>query len=463
MKKITTLLSIFLALTAFAAKPVDNSPLKVGILSDVHISNGENSDQTFIKALEYFRDNDVDAVMIAGDMIEMGVEPQLKTVAESWYYVFPKDKGRKGRHVEKLFVYGNHEINGHKFKKASKAYTPEELEAIAINPRRAELWEKYFKEKFEPIYMKEIKGYKFIGAHFQNVKNVPGLEEFFESVSSTLPTDKPFFYFQHTHPKGTCSTNKVWGQDDGTSTSILSRYPNVICFSGHSHTTITDERTIWQGAFTSIGTGSLRQVNLLGTDHENGKIEKGANSQMYKLNCSDGQQGQLMTVYPDRIELLRHDFKYDEDLGVWTIPVDTNLRPYSYEAREESSEAPQFEEGAKVKTFVKADGRDRKKNTVAQIWLRFPSVAAKGSAPRAWDFQVDVEVMDGDTPTVYASKKVFAKGCYLGEKKDLEMGSLCVYAMDELPSAVPFRFAIYPMNCFGKKGTPIYSKELKNE
>lgn len=457
MKNILVVIVFLLSALLSFAQPKAN--LKVGILSDVHITD-EKSKETFIKALEYFKDADVDAIMIAGDMIECGMAEELENFSKLWYSVFPKDKGLKGHAVEKLFVYGNHEINGHTFNNAKKKYSQEQIKEGNISISREQLWKKCFKEDFQPIYMKTIKGYCFIGAHFENTKNVPGLEDFFASVDAQLPKDKPFFYFQHIHPKGTCSGDSVWGQDDGSSTEILRRYPNVISFSGHSHTTITDERTIWQGEFTSVGTGSLKYVSMLGKDHENGKLQKDYVSQMYRLNGRNGHQGMLMSVFEDRVELLRHEFEFDEDLGVWTIPTDISNRPYSFETRANTVPSPEFEANAKVRISQKEEGKDSKKNIVAQEWIWFPSIARNENRPRAYDFQVDVELMDGDVPEVIASKKVFAYGVYLGEQKDVEHKSLCVFAKSELPEGKPYRYAIYPMNCFGKKGSPLYSSIL---
>ena len=42
--------------------------LKFGALSDIHITRGKGSCDIFEKALTYFRDQKVDAVLIAGDM-----------------------------------------------------------------------------------------------------------------------------------------------------------------------------------------------------------------------------------------------------------------------------------------------------------------------------------------------------------------------------------------------------------
>jgi len=75
---------------------------------------------------------------------------------------------------------------------------------------------------------------------------------FLESHRDELAGSKPFFYTQHFHPKGTCSAPWAWGEDKGYSTAALSAFPNAVSFTGHSHTPITDDRTLWRGAFTSV-------------------------------------------------------------------------------------------------------------------------------------------------------------------------------------------------------------------
>ena len=70
--------------------------LRVGILSDIHIVNGAKnydsnagSSATFEKALAYFRDQGADAVVIAGDMADNGLESQLMQLGNAWRKVFP--------------------------------------------------------------------------------------------------------------------------------------------------------------------------------------------------------------------------------------------------------------------------------------------------------------------------------------------------------------------------------------
>ena len=86
--------------------------VKIGIISDIHIRHMD-SVKTLHHTFEYFDEVGVDGVIIAGDMADWGFYSQLALVAETWYDVFPGDKGSDGRHVEKLFVYGNHDREGY--------------------------------------------------------------------------------------------------------------------------------------------------------------------------------------------------------------------------------------------------------------------------------------------------------------------------------------------------------------
>ena len=85
--------------------------LRFGVISDIHITGWESA-EVFRKTLRWYRDQGVDAVMIVGDIADHGIMQQLENMAKSWYEVFPDDRAPDGRRVEKLFVYGNHDIEG---------------------------------------------------------------------------------------------------------------------------------------------------------------------------------------------------------------------------------------------------------------------------------------------------------------------------------------------------------------
>ena len=457
----TALASMDFPALASKVKSYGKERLKVGILSDIHVTN-KATKECFIKALNYFKERRVDAVMIAGDLINNGIMPEYRAVVEDWYSVFPDDKYPDGKKIERLIVHGNHEIEGHAYGNAKKAFDEEFLKREAILPVKEKFWEECWHEKFQPVYMKEVKGYKFIGAHYVNRRTIPGLGDFMKSVEDQLPKDKPFFYFQHMHPKGTCSAPWVWGQDDGTVTEILSHYPNVVAFSGHSHTPITDDRAIWQGAFTSVGTGSLKFIIPIG-GRENSKAYGSTEmvpAQMPAITGRNGHHGQLMTVYDDCIVLQRHEFLYDEDLGTWVIPLKGTARPLSFEAREKTEKAPQFFDSAKVSVGDRVPGKDRYDVEQDQVTVEFPAAVSHDGLPRPLDYEVQVEEAGIDVYKAVLTKRVYSGSWYLGEKKDSEQPVKCVFSVNELPLDKEFRFAVRPCNGFGRKGEPIYSEVI---
>lgn len=85
----------------------------------------------------------------------------------------------------------------------------------------------------------------------------------------------------------------------------------AFAFSGHSHTSLTDERSVWRGAFTSIGTSSLSYVCLDGPRENSHGASWLGRRQMEPVNGVSRaavhgkggvptRQGQLVDVYSDR-------------------------------------------------------------------------------------------------------------------------------------------------------------------
>ncbi|MGM9760027.1 MAG: metallophosphoesterase family protein [Parabacteroides sp.] len=441
--------------------------LKIGILSDIHIRLADQTG-TLEAAFTYFRDHGVDGVLIAGDMADTGLIRQLKWVAETWERVFPKDKAPDGRHVEKLFIYGNHDLEGQNYGDLHEFVSKEGLEEFrrkeALVHDKAGNWKRIFKEKFQPIFIKEVKGYKFVGAHWGDWQHIPGMPDFMEEHRKELEGDKPFFYFQHAHPKNTCSGRWAWGQDNGDSTAALSRFPNCIAFSGHSHTILNDEMTLWQGDFISVGTSSLSYTYARGgreNTYVDGDKEK-VPAQMPVVNQSDGRQGMLMTVYEDCITLCRHEFVYGENLGKdWLIPLPLTQgeKKLTFAYRTAHAVAPEFPAGSQVHV-TRGEGKDRYGEEQPQLTVHFPNVLCRNANVRAYDFEVQVEMEDEDTQKIMLTKRVMSPHFYLGEKKD-DDEVICVFGRKELPSYRPVRFVVRPVECFGKKGKAIYSDWMR--
>ena len=445
--------------------------LKVGIVSDIHVTKRENA-TTFEKALLWFRDKDVDAVMVPGDLCTTGRIEELEIVAETWYKVFPGDRAPNGKRVERLFITGNHDVDGF----VSKASWPkrqipsrEEAERICFAFNREETWGRLFGEEYRQITVKEVNGYRFVlnGWHSRALEEKDELEDFWKGFAPTVDMSKPLFYCQHPHPRDTCAAGYLlggsfWegGWDSGLSTRLLSGFPNAIALSGHSHYPIDDERSIWQGAFTSVNCGCARGFAFTFPGRENGHavpdMKSGARLQMPPIDIKRIRQGMLMTVYDDRVVFHRREFVFDRVLGPdWVVPIgDGAPRPYVFEPRKAASVAPQFGKGASVTVEEVADGRDRSGAATPQVAVSFPGTAA-------YDYEVDAIVRIADTTRPCASKRVFAPDAFTGAPEREREAAKCVFARSELPSGRDVRFMVRPFNCWGRAGAPISSEWVR--
>ena len=448
--------------------------LVFGVLSDMHVTTPDTCVH-LEKAFSYFKTQGVDAVVLAGDMIDNGLESELALVADAWYRVFPDDRGFDGRRVEKLFVYGNHDVQ-----KWTKAWADEtgiswdkvQREDLAIGTRRKDMFERLFREEWSPLWMKTVKGYRFVGSDYQyrgdrqrraERPGEPSLGEYLEAHRPELSGDRPFFFIQHMHPKGTCSAPWTWGQDDGTSTRALERFPNAIALTGHSHTPLNDDRTLWRGSFTSVGTAALRFLIPFG-GRENSEIdgaEDTGDQLLPRLRPYDGKHGMVCRVYGDRVEFERRDFMNGLSLGPdWVVPLPAYAESFGQRSRKVPP--PEFQEGASI-SVSRGVAKSRKGVEVPALFVSFPNVLPSGGGTRAFDFEVCLEELDVDAVKVRRTKRVYSSGYYRAPAAD-EKTVACPFAIADLPPSNGtldplrgrrWRFVVRPCDCFGKKGNPI--------
>src|SRR5574344_793786 len=430
--------------------------MRMGVISDVHvIGPGVKNFETdwFVKALEYFRDHGADGVMIAGDIADRGRVSQLKYAADAWYRVFPNDTAPDGRRVEKLFVYGNHDVDGWFWDCSAEERKKPEVIADAIGyseESRARTWEACFHEKYEPIWIKDVKGFKVLGAQWHAWKE---LDAFLAAHADELKGPKPFFYAQHPHPNNTCFGSWAWGSDAGESTAAPSQWPNAVAFSGHSHYTPPAERSLWPGAFTSVNTSSLRysstdyslRDNMPGNDWGFRKLEQTRATP--RFDTGDGHQGLLLEVGEREVVIHRVEFNWGQSLGddwVLDFPDDGSM---DYAARAEKRSAPEFPAGAAVTATA---GKDEKS---AWTDLAFPHAETVDGC-RVFEYEVTATLLADDADLVVAQKRVIAPDFHWPAAHGTKPGS-CRFLASELPEGGRFRFDVRPIECFGKKGQKI--------
>ena len=482
-----------LAAAGFKAGTKPN--VRFGVVSDIHIRCSAGGDpkqtyrdnSTFRHTLEWFRSQNVDAVVIAGDMADVGMDENLMAVSEAWYSVFPDDKYPDGRPVEKVFVTGNHDWIGFNYNKAAEKAYPDKEERVkhVLHYDMAGWWRKAFREDYTPIFMKEIKGYRFVGAHWDTgtPDNPIGgkadpfarIKGFLDEKGKTLDPALPFFYVQHPHPKDTCYGPWAWGHDKGVATEALASYQNAIAFSGHSHYTLTDERSIWQGAFTSVGTSSLRYTGIEYDEHpplgfENSSApskaqwRSDAEKMMGKFDGSDCRQGMLWSVYGDCIVVRRREFVSDLDLGdEWVLPLPAaESRPFAFAERAVKSKPPKFPDGAgvavsRIKSRTrggKAKGGEKIDPVKKDAFKVVVPAAVPERDARLYELEFAAEGKSGEKKV----KLVVPAGFNHAPTHAKASAPLsCVFALDELPAG-EVRFAVTPINCWGRRGKPLVSE-----
>lgn len=427
--------------------------LRMGVLSDVHV-RAPGTESIIEKAFAYFREREVDAVLLAGDIADKGLKDEFRRFADTWYKVFPDGCG-----VKQLFVYGNHDWEGWCYGLKKDAPVPPELapeNRISSDP--AANWRDCLHEDYAPIMLKEVCGYKFVLCQTKELRR-EDWEPFVARHGAALKTVPLFFYVQHYHLKGTCSAPWVWGQDTGYSTEALSRFPNCVAFSGHSHTPLTDERTIRQGdfGFTSVGTASLRYlVPFGGRENTVPFAERRTASEgkqmpdMLKTVAQSAHHGQVVTVYGDRITFECIDFETLTPLcATRTMPLG-DYGALSYERRAAKAPVPAFAADAKA-TTSEARGKDMRGAETDQVTVTFPTVR---TPVRAFDYEVTVRYTEGPLEKIAVQKRVFSYQLFRPVAFE-EPTAACVFARAELPQDVELRFEIRPLNCYGKGGAAI--------
>ena len=307
------------------------------VCSDIHL-NGEEDQEAAIRFANLFNDmyeysdnseyKKLDAVIVAGDFTGGGAEKEYemfnKIVAEN-----------KKEETQILTVLGNHEFIEYRDVDATVGY---------------DVYKKFISENVDTDVV--INGYHFIGVSYDNDgKSFKGkmqwLDETLRNATKEDPT-KPVFVYQHPSPTFTIYGSINWG--DFSTRLVLSKYPQVVNFSGHSHYASSDPRSVWQGEFTAVGTGSLSAFmgNLNYIDGD--KDAPGKSGGAWLVECDkDGNVSMKLYDIANRMFFSNIDY-YFTDLS------DASKRTYNWHQQKSLDTAPEFPENSVITSAVNENG-----------------------------------------------------------------------------------------------------------
>ena len=454
--------------------------LTFGVVSDIHIGGKPDAVEQLEKVLRWFAGKNVDAVLCPGDIAHSGLVSDLEKFAAAWYKVFPNGCRADGQKVELMISTGNHDVDawGGRWNNFTEEQMLAQRFCYKDNPEK--IWQRLFGQKWELIWRREVKGYTFIGSQWSSLK--PPIEAYMKENAVSFDPDKPFFYCQHEHPKGTCHGAYSMGDDRGEAVRALTPFPNAVAITGHSHCAISDERTVWQGAFTSIGAGCVHEGaggfnydNVSAFWHLNNRKNLMASLADPKAWGGDTKGGgcELVEVFDDHLVVHRQSVEFGRPIGpAWAVPIPAQKDgPFDFAKRAARRKAqgavPQFAKDAKVDAKFCPNGHELESAAhkgEACFYVTFPRAKTmKGS--RVFDYIVEAGVASGvaqshatatareDVRPPVVRKLVAAGFAY--PEEDANIPGECLFSAKELPPGKPIRFTVTPRDCFGLAGRAI--------
>jgi len=189
-----------------------------------------------------------------------------------------------------------------------------------------------------------VKGYEFVALHLSRPEGYSEGEiaEFGDTLAAAVARDpsKPVFAVTHYHPKDTVNDSRQ-EEKSGALRRLFNRYQQVVSLSGHTHGSLRDPRSIWQGGFTAVETSTLCYGSL-------GLEPPAANQISCLLPYGHESVGCLcLDVFDNRIAVRRFDVRERAEIDPdtpWTVPWphNPNRAPYRFETRSAAEATPRF-------------------------------------------------------------------------------------------------------------------------
>ena len=311
-------------LVADAGRPL----LKIGVITDTHVGKTKESCARVKLAYELFREQSPDLIVNVGDIADLyyptGYVAYRECVEEAYAGV-PAEKRPK-----ELFVYAGHDVL---FYKPGVRLHVESGPEVAANVKRL------LKIPNDLFAEGEVNGFPYVVVpqfgYF--AKSSKADEERFEKMVADAVRShpgKPVFVFTHVPARGTVRRGNGWE----STRRILNPYPQVVCFTGHVHGSLLEERSIWQGEYTSVSAGCLQNWGP--------SLPGSTPPRMQNYGAL------VVDVFSDRILFHRFDVRDRKEPGKpWCVPwpFDPATAPYRPAVRRTSVPAPNFAGNEEIK------------------------------------------------------------------------------------------------------------------
>lgn len=238
-----------------------NADLTFAVLGDVH----ENID-SFQKAIKdlYTINPDMHALVLNGDTVDQGLKKQYDSVKKT----LRKNKKLLPETIIKNI--GNHEF----FDYNIEVNSPQQVQTFIDRYLEFSGEEKVYHDTW-------VNDYHFIslGSEDGNSETINSVTAYIskeqqnwlkEKLAENYKKGKPIFVFLHQH-LNSGSSGWVGVKDDGQVKQILSKYPEVILFTSHTHRDLAESSVVLNQPFTMIHTGAVHYTLIPDSNSKDGR------------------------------------------------------------------------------------------------------------------------------------------------------------------------------------------------
>ena len=391
----TILFFSFIILSA-AEKPL----LRAGLITDTHVTPRVQSVNKLRAALKLFRAQKVDVVINLGDVAEKFHYEAYRHYRNTVKAVYP-------RGIREIFAYANHDVN---------PGMPDLPRPVTYG-----MVKKALEITHDPVDVVVIKGVVFVTLP-ESLHDLQAYESHIAAAAAKYP-GKPLFVIDHRPPHNTSYNTLVWCK--AGKHEVLKKFPQVINLSGHVHNDIRNELCLWQGEYTSIDTGC---ISGWAGDLE-GVIPFGKSSAGVLI----------MDVFADKVIFHRMDCQTGKVAAEpWRVPLphDPQNPPLSFARRKESSKAPEFPAGSKLKALFHPQKFNR-------LYLRFDA-----AQPQKDTFKYEIFFKDKNSCKVVNRMEIF--GDFFRNETVKKSGH--AISAGYFDDGREYIVEVVPFNFFGKRG-----------
>ena len=412
------------AFAPFAGAFADERGLvaRIGVMTDTHIGETEESCSRVRLALELFRAKGVDLIANCGDIADLHYPSGYRAYRKIFNGIFPDVAARP----KEIYVFAGHDAFN--YKGCGRDIMPHLQDAFADVRRLLETTNGPYDEGM-------INGLPYLV--FPQFMDYGRFRETVERTVKANP-GKPVLLFEHVPPAGTVYNSWDWG--DQKIRDILNAYPQIVEFSGHVHGSLRADNFIWQKEFTVLNACCLQKWGGF-------------------LACSEGRAKSsydvlIVDFFRDRLVARRHDVRDGSEIfpeEPWTValPFAAETATYRRDRQKARSVAPQFAKGAKL--VVSAD-----QNSFKGFKLSFPEAGGKR---QAFQYRIEVQRRDaGGAWETFALREMFGD-FYLRPQERTGI------ATEELPASLfragmACRIRVTPQNEFGLCGRALEAEAV---